>query len=308
MTRRENGGQMTPGEPRVWQERNLWLQASTSERLLTAESNALTLGAEDPVVGVNYHDLRLGQQKLLHGEGDFTFAKVQSIFGFSRLDFWDHQRAFLLNAFRKFYPEDEEAVGWPSLTAARRPATRRSLDDPDVLVEEFEANSYELCKEPELELIRQLPLAIGLYLPTKGLRFACKEDSESARRQSSVFQTVVRRRVQSPSFGVDHWYHESWLCLGRKGEDENRLRLGQIPAMPEPYYEKQAVRVRTTPILTLCKVSRSMEYSMVAIEINPASGETLSIRSCSMPLAAALLSGSKVEQEGIRKAFRKIGG
>jgi hypothetical protein len=293
-------------EPRVWEEPELWSRAAASGIILPAESEAVTLGAGDPTVAVNHHDLRLAQQKVLHGDGEFSFGEVRSDFDFSSLDFWDGEQQFLLNTYRSVYPADEEAVGWTSLTSIRRPATLRSLDDPDILVEELTTDIDEICK---LTKLPQTLLLLGRHLRVSGagLRLACKEASEEARGKHSVFRVIVRRRVRSPKYGLDCVYHEVWFCLGRRGEDEERLQRRQIPAIPEHYYQGQAVRVRTTPILTLCKVTRSLWYSMVGLEIHPGSGEILSIRSSEMPLIAALLAGAKVEQAGIRNAFRKLG-
>src|SRR5205814_1389673 len=126
------------------------------------------------------------------------------------------------------------------------------------------------------------------------------------RPKNHIAMTYVPRRVVSSLYGLHHSYTEVRCCLARRGEDEERLKRGEVPALPESYYQSQAVRIHRTPIINLLSLSPDFFWaSILGIEVHPESGEILSLRWSRMPLAALLLGGSPVEQIGVRDALSR---
>ncbi len=282
-------------------QQDLWTRISGCGRLLDAENEAVKVLDGDPRIPVNYHSIRLGSHALLHSKGKKLLGEVKRDFGFGHWDFWGINSKWLANELRQRYSKTGEEVGWITKTPVRRPPSLRHLQDTDLHMEQEKARIYFLCTEPEMVHRHSI-----LPFPTRGLRFACKESSEAQRRKQSLVMLVVPRRVCHARFGVDYRYKETWFCLGRQGEDDSRLVRGEIPAAPDEAYQGDAFRIRTNPIVNLTRVSRGLWVDNCGIELDPLSGEVLSIRLFRMPLKEALLSGAPVEYQGMHDASSKI--
>lgn len=294
-----------PNDRPVWEQPELWGHADGG-RVLTLENEAVTVGPQDPRIpeNHNYHALVLGLHEELSRRADWFFGAVRWACGFDGWACWDTQREWLNAMFRTFFSGAGGEVGWVSLTAARRPAQFREQADPTLCV--TQAREARPCACRQARYLDRARLELGrLVVPTRGVRFAAA--SERVRKRGHLFATYVGRRVQCGRFGIAQRYEEVWLCLAREGEDEERLKRGQIPALPEFYYQGPVVRLRTTPIVTLVRVNlRRMSYTFVGIELDPLSGEILSVRWTDMPLSGALCS-SPGEHAAVCDALGRLG-
>ena len=283
----------------VW-EHPEWLEnAATRDKLISSQNTALKTEFGDPRVRVNFHDFRLGPQKLLRNHGRHVFEQVRSEFDLGTYDYWDCHRKWLTAMFRAVFPKDEEWIGTFAVLSARRPAMFREQQVADVRVTQDVAiphfmGKFADQKEPFIKLG-------DIRVPTKGLRLAY--DSITGRRTAELATIRVPRRVQASSFGIDERYDEFWMCLANRGE-ENYLREGKIPAVATNAYQPGHVRVRTCPLLTLVRLTRSMSYCFLVVEVHPESGEILSIRWCRMPFSVAMLNASPVEHDAVRAALQ----
>jgi hypothetical protein len=141
------------------------------------------------------------------------------------------------------------------------------------------------------------------------VRFA--SESLPTLAEGDLFATYMPRRVRSQRFGIDEEYAEVWLCVALRGQDEPRLKRGQIPAVPEFQYQDRRLRLRTVPMLNLTRVrqrARGMHLTMTCIEINPEGGDILSVRWNDMPLSGGLLCCDPVEHVGLCQAFGRLEG
>lgn len=282
----------------VWEHGELFTAAAARGQLITVQQPALQTRLDDPRFRLNLHDLRLGPQRLLRNHGLYLFDQIRRELDFGEWDYWDCQREWLCDVFRTVFPADEEAIGTFSFLSARRPAMFREQQDATIRVVQAPARSHFLRRAADLA---RRPLRIGdLQLPTKGLRMA--SDGERARRTNRVAMTVVPRQVISTKHGFSHHYEEFWYCLADR-EQQDLLTAGRIPAVAGSAYRPLAVRVRTSPMLNLVRITRNLKYNILMIEIQPETGEILTLRWARLPLAAALLNSSPVEHQSVQHAL-----
>lgn len=295
-----NGSSPADERGPVWNHGEWFASAAASAKLVTIQRSALQTSLEDPRVQLNLHELRLGQQQLLRDHGSYLFDQIRQELGFGEWDHWDCHREWLAEVFRTVFPAGEEAIGTFSFLSARRPATFREQQDQTVKVAQGVARPKFMRRAVDLA---RRPLMVGdLRLPTKGLRFAC--DTDQARRTSRVAMTVVPRHVVSTKYGFSHHYEEFWYCLA-DAEQRDLLTAGRVPAVAGTAYRPLAVRIRTSPILNLVRITRTLKYNWLGIEIQPETGEILTLRWGRLPLAAALLNSSPVEHESVQRALQR---
>jgi hypothetical protein len=300
---------MTSDKQQVWDELKLWERIARGAHPDCMEKEAVKLVPGDARVRTNYHALVLGDPRYLGGLAGKFFSMVRRECGFGRFEDWDSQKEWLEAMFESFF-DCEEEVGWVSLVTVRRPSQLRQFQDPRVQIipEPNGATPRPIRQAKDLGLA-PLRLSLGateLSVATKGLRFACSD--ETVRKSGQVFATSVPRVVQAPQLDVTRrHYREGWVCLGQASQDEDRLRRGEIPAVPETQYRAPLIRLRPSPILSLTKLSlRSMRYQVIPIEIDPRSGEVLSLRSSEWDLSTGLIVWGPVESEAVTQAPRTV--
>jgi hypothetical protein len=305
-TQAREGDAMLSEERPIWERQDLWERAARGAHPGLVEKEAVKLLPGDPPVRGNYHALLLGDARHLAGQAGTFFSMVREKCGFSSLDPWDDQKGWLEATFQSFFNCVEE-VGWVSLVMARRPSQLHHVRDARVRIshEPSGATPRPVRRAKHLGLA---PLSLSLEatefsVVTKGLRMSCGDDT--VRKSGQVFVISVPRAVEAPQLGVARkHYREVWVCLGQAGQDEERLRRGEIPAVPAAQYRGPLVRVRSTPILSLAKVSLG---SLRLIEVDPRDGKILSLRRAeSRDLRTGLIKWGPGESEAISRALRAI--
>jgi len=298
---------MSSNEQPAWR-RVLWERIAAGFRPQRVEREAVKLLPGDPRVRENYHGLVLGDLPRVGCLAREFFSLIRENCDFDSFDQWDRQREWLEAVFRDFFRGGSGEVGWASLATIRRPAQFRDLQDRRVQILQHRGAA---CPRPVREaryLGRApllLPLAAGEFtFPTKRLHFSY--ETEAVRRRGHVFAVYVPRSVHAPEFGVNAvHYREVWVCPGHPGEDEERLRNGHIPAVPEAYYRDGIARLRTVPILNLVKVNIvSQMFKVLPVEIDPRDGGVLSVRGNETSLAAGLLASGSAETLAVAEALQ----
>ena len=285
----------------IWKAPELWASAASSNTLRKKENLALSVVDGDPRISVNFHDLRLGPQRLLHGHGEYAFDQIRDLFDFGSWDAWDHQRQWVINLFRAFYGEHEDAIGTFSILAVRRPAAFRVQQDPTIVIAQSTGRIH-FTRQPRLR--RNHSIRIGdIRVSTEGLRFAGADNPTL--RSGHMAMTVVPRQVRSSQFNFMARFEEFWWCLADPVDHRELLQQGRLPAWGERIYEGQAGRIRTSPLLNLVRISRDLTYTLLTIELDPASAEVMSIRWVRSPLAVAMLQASPVEHHAVKSALGK---
>jgi hypothetical protein len=288
----------------VWESPSLLFGAAGSGELLHAENDAISsFSTDDPNIrnsNPNEHKLWIGSQQLLHGFANEAFLITGSMLEeFS--DWRKKQKEGFLDVFCSFFPPNEAALGTFSITSARRRAVefRKELGQVKLFYED-----RHKIQRPNATI--QLGGGISGYfnLPVSKLHFAHELGAPRAKFQLAQMQ--VHRRVDVARFRLNHSYEETWTCSARRGDDEGRLRQGQIPAIDPRNYQGRAGRINTAPIITLAKIDARLNYTMLSIEIHPVSGEIFSVRfGGSVPLAVRLLNAAPVEHKGVCQALRE---
>ena len=304
------------GRP-VWEQPELWARAAALGTTTAVENEAFRRRPSDPVVNenYNYHLLEMGPSCKLAGLANWFFGAIARTCGFSTdpskdQGYWASQKGWLDEVFHRTFPENSWEMGWVSLYGARRPSKFRAQNDPSVRIEQKHNEIRTRPARRAKHLDAAACLEVGqLVLPTRGVRFA----SESLRtlEEGDLFATYIPRRVSSGRFGIDEEYEEVWFCVALRGQDETRLRRGQIPAVPEFQYDDRRLQLRTVPMLNLTRVkerARGMRLTMTMIEINPEGGDILSVRHNDMPLSGGLLCCDPVEHVGLCQAFGRLNG
>jgi hypothetical protein len=300
---------MTSGEPPLWEQWKPWERIARGAHPDRVENEAVKLVPGDPRVRENYHALALGDARYLAGLSGTFFSMVREKCDFSSFDDWDSQKEWLEAMFRSFFNCDKE-VGWVSLVMARRPSQFRHFLDSRVRISQA-PNGATPRPVREAKYLGLAPLRLSLAatefsLVTKGLRFSCSD--ETVRKSGQVFAISVPRVVHAPQLNVARrHYREVWVCLGQASQDEERLQRGEIPAVPPTQYRAPLIRVRSTPILSLAKVNLgSMRIQALPIEIDPRSGEVLSLRRTESDLSTGLILWGPGESEAITRALRAV--
>lgn len=288
-----------PDRRPIWEDALAWTKASAAGCLVQTENPAVQLAAGESRPPFNFHLLRFGPQRTLHTHGESVFDQIRSECDFSEWDCWDDQKRWLMELFRTFYPEDEDAIGTFSVLAARRPSAFREWQDPTITITQGVARPHYLMPVSKLG---KRPLMLGdRALSTQGLRLAGA--SESSFRKASVAMTVVPRRVRSTRFGIDARYDEYWVCLAERTDHHQLLRDGRLPVAGENHYKWAEGRLRFTPLLNLVSISRTLMYTILTAELHPVSAEVLSLRWARYPLAVAMLQASPVEHFAVQQAL-----
>jgi hypothetical protein len=294
---------MSGVEPPGWAGGPFWTRVAGTDEVVGSEQAALTVGPDEPPLRVNYHALHLGQQCQLHEAGASASEVIGTEFGLKSSAVWTPQQEWMDAVFRAFFPPLCPFPGWWSVLSARRPAQFRQEQDSGVRIDQFPARAYPLRRAAVLE--RKGPLNFGdLRIPVAGLRLGVHPDAEP--KKTRLVMTVVPRLVEAPRLGLRAHYDEAWLCLADPVADAGRLAAGQVPAIPPSAYSGSAVRVRETRLLNLVRVGGDRWSTTLAIELEPASAEVLSIRRIRMPVAAALMGSSPVERVGLEAAAKEL--
>jgi hypothetical protein len=285
----------------IWESPKLWTAAASSTTLQQIANSALTVTDDDPKVPVNYHELRIGPQRLLHRHGQYAFDQIRDLFAFGSWDAWDGHRHWIIDLFRSFYGEHEDAIGTFSILAARRPAFLRAQQDQTIVISQSPARIH-FANRPKHR--RNQTIMIGdIRVSTNGLRLAGSGDPSLGSGQLAM--TVVPRQVTSTRFQLSASFEEFWWCLADPSDHCELLRQGRLPAWSERIYTGRTGRVRTSPFLNLVRIGRDLTYTLLAVELDPASAEVMSLRWVRSPLAVAMLQASPVEHHALSVALRK---
>jgi len=305
----------------VWACPDLLRGAAVLDRPLDVSCNdVVRRAADDPpevvreiVWQTNYQTLFLGSRSLLHGMADDFVSQIRRQFEFDQQSDWYQCGGMIADLIRSYFPEDGRGLGTFSVTPMRRPALLRGEEERGIEVTsihppgvQFLNRRVERGWDPK---IRLGGWGANFTLHTIGLPFAWAAGSKDADNRWA--KVLVTRRVRASRFRLrpdQEYYRESWLCRAVPGEDEGRLRSGQIPAVRPAFYQGKAMRVRTTPIMNLGKIDAAgLQYEMLSIEIDAAAGgNILSVRHASMPWSVFLLNASRVEHVGVCNALRRL--
>lgn len=285
------------GRDPVWVMPELWERAATRDTLSSTCNYAVKLDNAESGLRKNYHKLFLGSQRLLHPLGGYVFDMVKQEFGFGEFDEWDRQKSWVEELFRRVFPENEQAIGTFSIATARRPAAFRAAQDPSLTITQARGRTHFLRRAE-----RRGRLQIGdIVLPVSGLKLATAPGL--ANSTLSLAETVIPRNLSARRYSIDRFYEEFWYCSGER-DHAALLSEGKLPAIAAAAYDRLAVRLRTTILMNLARVSRSMSHCVVVLEVDPVSGEILSIRWARNPLSAALLCSSPVEHLATCEALK----
>jgi hypothetical protein len=288
-------------EKDVWDHPDWWAYASTSSSLISVTDSAVEITQDDPHLQVNVHDFRLGPQRFLHDHGQYAFDQIRDLFDFGSWDAWDYQRTWLINLFKEFYGESESAIGTFSILAARRPAFLRSQQDSSIIV----------SQKPSKIHFPKLAKSLGRGRLRVGDTLVCMEKLRMAGldrprlRDRRLAMSTVPRRVESTRLKLSLGYQEFWWCLADPEDHMQLLHQGRLPAWSERVYLGKAGRIRTSPMLNLVRIGRDLSYTILAVELDPASAEVICLRWARYPMSVALLQGSPVEHRAVRSALRK---
>ncbi len=286
----------------IWRDGALFARASVADRIVCREHLSVQLAVGESRPPFNFHQLWLGQQKHLHQMGLRVFDQVRADCDFGAWDCWDEQRGWLSNLFREFFPENEEAIGVCSVLASRRPAWCRTQQDPTISITQGVARPYYLRGVSQLG---KAALTLGdRRIPTVGMRMAGM--SERSFRKSKITMTVVPRRAKSTRHGLNSSYDEYWICLADPVDHADLLRQGRLPVAGEAFYHWGEGRIRVSPIVNLIAISRTLMYSVLAVELHPVSAEVLSIRWTRYPLSVAMLQASPIQHYAIQQALSQF--
>ena len=300
---------MTSAEQPAWEQRKLWERIARGAHPPPVENEGEMLVPGDPRARKNYHRLELGDAQYLAGLAERFFEIVEKKCGFGLDHEWNGQKKWLESMFRSFFSGGGE-VGWVSLLTARIPSQFRQFQDSRVQILQNPNGATPRPVRPAKYLglapLRLSFAATEFSFVTKGLRFSCSD--ETVRESGQVFATIVPRIVHAPQLNVARrHYRELWVCLGQASQDEERLRRGEIPAVPATQYRDPLIRVRSSPILTLTKVSLgSMRYQAMPIEINRRTGEILSLRRAEWDLSPGLIVWGSHESRALARALRAV--
>lgn len=286
----------------IWRDRELFTRAGASVRIAVQEHTAVRLGADEAAPPFNFCAARLGSQRNLHDIGQVVFDQIRADCDFGSWDCWDDQRVWFVELIRQFFPEHEESIGVCSVLAARRPAWCRTQQDPTIAI------SQGVARPHFLHSVRKIPgrrLTLGdKQLPMRGLRLAGM--SEHVFRKAKLTMTVVPRRVVSSRFQIDSRYEEFWVTLANPADHREALQQGKLPVAGESFYQWGHGRIRCSPLVNLIGISRSLMYSVLAIELHPVSAEVLSLRWSRYPLSVAMVQASPVEHYAIQQALTQL--
>jgi hypothetical protein len=299
----------------VWRHPHLFVRACSSDLALHPVQNdavASITEAERGLLGShpNRHVLWMGPQKRLH-EAGFAKEAFLSVKSILRLDVdWSRQREGFIEVFCRFFSPDDRGVGIFSVTSARRPAYLRDAEATRIVVKaagapEMSWVSQQRIQHPNPTIWLGDDLSAGSFeLPVGELHFA--RGSDGAHFQQQFAKLQVRRIVSAHNYNVPAYYDEMWVCRARRGDDNERLRKGQIPAIKPERYEGLHARLRTTPIVNLWRLDSKLRCTLLSMEINPSSSEFLSMRFSFLPLGVVLLNAAPVEHAAICQALRKL--
>jgi hypothetical protein len=303
----------------VWERPDLLAATTTGSALLDTSNEVIRPLAGDPPVvysHTNYHTLFLGPQRLLHDEAGEFVRRVQGQFDFDANSPWQERRGMIEGLIRSFFPEDSQGLGTLSITPMRRPAPYRAEDDRRIQVTSPNPSRFAFVNDKKIHRRWDPKVRLGgwegcFHLPLAGLPFACAAGSRTA--DNRLAKIMVQRQLRATGFrlqpGQEH-YRETWLCQACPGADDARLSRGHIPAIPLDSCRGNALRVRTTPILTLLKIDLAAPVpwcQMLAIEMDAAAGGLfLSVRHSSLPWSVLLLVSSSVEHIGVCQTLRKL--
>jgi hypothetical protein len=321
----------------VWEHPDVFRQAcETDSALYPVENDAISALTDADRVTLNshrnHHILWMGSQNRLRDFAAEAFASAKSALRLGA-DWNGTQRTGFINLFRSFFPRDEQSLGVFSIVSARRPARFRNLDDNGIVVEsvgtpEVRWPSRERldCHDATIRLGRGIN---GLFkLPVSELRFGRGSDGGDAEHRFATLKET--RAVWAQRFRVPPYYDEMWVCRARQGYDDKVLLRREIPAVDSAQCGTE--RLRLTPILNLARIEdvsmrqiggrltrkssvlrdlkRPVDYrlkcTLLAVEINPFSGEIFSVRFSFMPLAVVLVNAAPVEHVAICQALRKL--
>jgi hypothetical protein len=272
----------------------LWSIIAAQDRLLRPEdSKAVELADEEKrAAPINQHTLWVGPQAALHEAADKIIGDVVRICQFqeSRDPLQPENplgllRLYLQEQFTSFFPHDQQAAGWVSLTSCRRTFTKRLLPDRTVLAVERRPEPRFARKQTQLAFA-PLVLLGGIEVPTDHLCLAYRSESEKPKTQVALVK--VPRRLKSPERGVDADYNEHRVSLALQGDDDYVLKQARIPALIESGYDDPSLRL--APILSLHALNRSLLLSVLGIELHPESGRVASLRANRFDLATDLAS------------------
>jgi hypothetical protein len=281
--------------PALWMMPRLWEEQAARGQLTTIEREAVALEPQERLRN-NFYRLMLAPQALLHQRGRYVFELIRREFQFGEFDFWDCQRGWLRQLFRKVFPARGECLGTVSILAARRPAAFREQQDASIQISQAAGRTSFSGAG-----IMPQRFAIGdLRFSASGLRWALPSAEPSGK--IGLAATVIPRQLRSTRFNLERTYEEFWYCLAQP-EYQAILDQGRLPGVDPADYTYPAIRLRPTILLNLVRFTRSMWQTVVVVEIHPWSGEVLSLRWSRNLISAATLSMSPVEHMALCQAL-----
>jgi hypothetical protein len=317
----ENG--LTPGRLPIWDyPERWWAKVARFDRLAHPEPReAVHLTTDDPkhetsLVATNLHSLWLGPQRLLHREAEEIHTRVKETFAFRQGSAWLRLQSAIVNMIRDFFPENGQSSGSVSILPMRRPAEQRGTQEPAVRITHPRAASFRPIygRPPMIEIGDWRTEDVSF----KGLYEFFAPAAGSSPQDNVLHEVFVHRRLDRNHASAQSPYAEYWFTNGCPGEDDARLKCGQIPALAANRYQGCLAKIRTSALLNLVKfdIGRGpdgkpdLAYTIMAVEFDPydreAPGQLLSLRYASMPMSVALLNASPVEHLSVCAALQEV--